>query len=152
MAKRASRLKRHCAVLLPANLTGDGTLPVALPAYVGNRIRPSSTVEIAGIKEQGGRAVAFRWGCVPNNKLIEKPSPFGGESVYRVNVKLLSVIGFASDSAETPTEFTSEEARKTCATGDLILVTITVTIPAGSAEEPEIIEEFEIEGMLYDIP
>jgi hypothetical protein len=141
-----TRLRQTTILLLPQEEGEGKELFLYFPAFPGARIRPTTSANVLIEQVENGEVVAS-WSPVKkandqNSDWVSIRSPFGGISrVFAVKVKL----------DPPPVDLLLPPGRDRFLTGDLILVTVTITVPA-TGGQPEIVEAFEIEATTIPLP
>lgn len=142
--KKNTRLRQTAILTLPQHEGKE--LTVHFPAFPGARIGPRTPANLL-IEQRENDDVLATWSPRKdqsgNNPLwVSIRSPFGGTArVYAVNVKLDPPIG----------DLLLPPQQDRFVAGDLILVTVTITVPATTGQE-EIVETFEIEATTILLP
>jgi hypothetical protein len=173
--KKTTRLRQTSILTLPGNLTPEGQpdkdLFVYFPAHPGSGINlNTTTLLIQQINDQG--TVLRSWSPREGRGWTSTRSPFGGPdaTVFGIQIKLDPPV--PSDPPDPPTpeppkpptcsdpqnpvsqyRTTSDDTTSDKITsGDLILVTVTITVPPTNPTDPPIVEIFEIEAVTVDFP
>jgi hypothetical protein len=175
--KKTTRLRQTSILTLPANQTPDDQpdkdLFVYFPAQPGSRINPNTTQLLIQHIDRNGD-VLRTWSPRHDRRWTSSPSPFGSTArVFGIQIKLdPPVPPDPPDPPEPPTpeppkpptcsdpqtpvppcRTTSDDATGDRITsGDLILVTVTITVPPTATEPEAIVETFEIEAVTIDFP
>ncbi|MFM7056698.1 MAG: hypothetical protein ACKO2P_07215 [Planctomycetota bacterium] len=148
MAKKkaaGTRLKRTTVLTLPRQ-TGKA-LAVWFPAEVGARVgNKNADLKIEEFLDNGD--VKRTWTPVgataQERKLNEAQSKFGvGAKIYWNEVQVNQEFAFLK----------SRKRKGTPLNGDLILVTVTITVPPiPNVQEEQIVDVFELEAVVIDLP
>lgn len=151
MAKKkaaGTRLKRTTVLTLPRQM--NKPLAVWFPAEVGARVGDKNAdLKIEEFEANGD--VRRTWTAVgataQDRKLNQADSKFGGGAkIYWTNVAPDREIQALKSRKRKGT-------RPTFGNGDLILVTVTITVPPiPNVQEEQIVDVFELEAVVIDLP
>jgi len=142
--KKTTRLRQTSVLTLPGEAGEGKELFVYFPAFPGARMNTQQAARLLIEYFDSNGDLLSTWSPKPDAKWSAKASPFGGTGkVFGVAVKL--------DPPPDNPLWPEGEPRFGTPGSDLILVTVTVTVPATPGQD-EIVESFEIEAVTIELP